>query len=174
MDVAQQGEGIVDVNTHLVDLIQWECFPEQIIDYKKDIKLTSAKRWSTDMTLTQFKEITQLEQFQYLQKDVNGDVLKVYSNGEINYTIKGVHAKASVIWAYKAPEGGGDTHYSIMRGTKANLVIRQGAEQKYQPVLSIEPLENTADFEQKLVLAVAKIAQKFPGIEVQKTQRVGM
>jgi hypothetical protein len=54
------------------------------------------------MTLTQFKEITQLEQFpQYLQKDVNGDVLKVYSNGEINYTIKGVHAKASVIWAIK-------------------------------------------------------------------------
>jgi predicted dehydrogenase len=102
MDVAQQGEGIVDVNTHLVDLIQWECFPEQIIDYKKDIKLTSAKRWSTDMTLTQFKEITQLEQFpQYLQKDVNGDVLKVYSNGEINYTIKGVHAKASVIWPIK-------------------------------------------------------------------------
>jgi hypothetical protein len=102
MDVAQQGEGIVDVNTHLVDLIQWECFPEQIIDYKKDIKLTSAKRWSTDMTLTQFKEITQLEQFpQYLQKDVNGDVLKVYSNGEINYTIKGVHAKASVIWYIK-------------------------------------------------------------------------
>ncbi|HEX2395099.1 MAG TPA: putative oxidoreductase C-terminal domain-containing protein, partial [Bacteroidales bacterium] len=24
-DVAQQGEGIVDVTTHLVDLIQWEC-----------------------------------------------------------------------------------------------------------------------------------------------------
>ncbi|MDI9867803.1 putative oxidoreductase C-terminal domain-containing protein [Flectobacillus roseus] len=172
MDVAQQGEGIVDVNTHLVDLIQWECFPEQIIDYKKDIKLTSAKRWSTDMTLTQFKEITQLEQFpQYLQKDVNGDVLKVYSNGEINYTIKGVHAKASVIWAYKAPEGGGDTHYSIMRGTKANLVIRQGAEQKYQPVLSIEPLKNSTNFEKKLVLAVAKIAQKYPGIEVQKTSK---
>ncbi|MDI9858270.1 putative oxidoreductase C-terminal domain-containing protein [Flectobacillus roseus] len=172
MDVAQQGEGIVDVNTHLVDLIQWECFPEQIIDYKKDIKLTSAKRWSTDMTLTQFKEITQLEQFpQYLQKDVNRDVLKVYSNGEINYTIKGVHAKASVIWAYKAPEGGGDTHYSIMRGTKANLVIRQGAEQKYQPVLSIEPLKNSTDFEKKLVLAVAKIAQKYPGIEVQKTSK---
>jgi hypothetical protein len=47
--------------------------------------------------------------------------------------------KASVTWAYKAPEGGGDTHYSIMRGTKSNLVIRQGAEQKYQPVLYIEP-----------------------------------
>src|ERR1035437_9693548 len=27
-DVTQQGEGIVDVTTHLVDLVQWECFPE--------------------------------------------------------------------------------------------------------------------------------------------------
>lgn len=172
MDVAQQGEGIVDVNTHLVDLIQWECFPEQIIDYKKDIKLTSAKRWSTDMSLSQFKDITQLEQFpDYLKKDITGEVLKVYSNGEINYTIKGVHAKASVIWAYKAPEGGGDTHFSIMRGTKANLVIRQGAEQKYQPVLSVEPAKYSADFEQKLKATVAKIALKFPGIEVQKTDK---
>jgi hypothetical protein len=59
----KEGEGIVDVNTHLVDLIQWECFPEQIIDYKKEIKVNSAKRWATDMTLAQFKDITQLEQF---------------------------------------------------------------------------------------------------------------
>ena len=26
-DVRQQGEGIVDVTTHLVDLVQWEAFP---------------------------------------------------------------------------------------------------------------------------------------------------
>ena len=30
----------------------------------------------------------------------------------------------------------------MMRGTKANLVIRQGAEQKYKPVLYVE---NTGD-----------------------------
>ena len=30
-DTAQQGEGIVDVTTHLVDLIFWECFPDQTI-----------------------------------------------------------------------------------------------------------------------------------------------
>lgn len=31
-DVEQQGEGIVDVTTHLVDLVQWECFPDQILN----------------------------------------------------------------------------------------------------------------------------------------------
>ena len=46
MDVSQQGEGIVDVTTHLVDLVQWECFPEQVIDYTKDIKLQKTKFWN--------------------------------------------------------------------------------------------------------------------------------
>ena len=30
-DDKQQGAGIVDVTTHLVDLIQWSCFPEKVI-----------------------------------------------------------------------------------------------------------------------------------------------
>lgn len=170
MDVAQQGEGIVDVNTHLVDLIQWECFPEQIIDYQKDIKLQSASRWATDISLSQFKAITKLPDFPaYLHKDVvNDTLLKVYSNGEINYTIKGVHAKASVIWAYKAPEGGGDTHYSIMRGTKANIIIRQGAEQAYKPALYIEPIQESKLYQTQLEAAFAKVQKKFPGVTLKK------
>ena len=44
MDASQQGEGIIDVMTHLVDLVQWECFPEQTLDYNKDIQVTAAKR----------------------------------------------------------------------------------------------------------------------------------
>jgi len=43
-DVSQEGEGIVDVTTHLVDLIQWECFPEKIIDYKKDNQHIECKK----------------------------------------------------------------------------------------------------------------------------------
>ena len=54
----QQGEGIVDVMTHLVDLVQWECFPGQTIDYTKDIAFDTARRWTTDMSLSEFKAIT--------------------------------------------------------------------------------------------------------------------
>lgn len=57
-DVNQQGEGIIDVTTHLVDLVQWESFPEVPLDYTKDIELLTAKRWTTDLTLDQFSEIT--------------------------------------------------------------------------------------------------------------------
>lgn len=170
MDVAQQGEGIVDVTTHLVDLVQWACFPEQTIDYQKDVKLTSARRWTTDMNLSQFNAITKQNTFpDYLKKDVvNDSILRVYSNGEINYQLRGVHAKVSVTWAYKAPEGAGDTHYSIMRGTKANLVIRQGAAQQYKPTLYVETVGGTKNAEAALKAALPKIQQDFPGIELKK------
>jgi len=171
MDVTQQGEGIVDVTTHLVDLIQWECFPEQVIDYEKDIKLDAARRWPTDMTLSQFNTITKLNGFpDYLLKNVvNDSILKVYSNGEINYQVRGIHAKVSVTWAYKAPEGAGDTHYSIMRGTKSNLVIRQGAEQHYLPSLFIEPAsKNDTSFGKALMDRLGSIQQKYPGVELKK------
>jgi predicted dehydrogenase len=171
MDVSQEGEGIVDVTTHLVDLVQWECFPEQIIDYKKEIQVNSAKRTSTEMTLSQFSAITKLSSFpDYLKKDVIKDsVLNVFSNGEINYTLRGVHAKVSVKWVYKAPEGTGDTHYSIMRGTKANLIIKQGAEQLYKPALYIEQAGKAdAAYEAVLTAKFKVIQDKFPGVALKK------
>ncbi|WP_448103403.1 putative oxidoreductase C-terminal domain-containing protein [Pedobacter panaciterrae] len=173
MDVAQEGEGIVDVTTHLVDLVQWECFPDQTLDYKTDVQLVSAKRSSTDLTLSQFNTITKSTAFpDYLKKDVvNDSVLKVFSNGEINYKLRGVHAKVSVKWNYKAPEGTGDTHYSIMRGTKANLIIKQGAEQKFKPELYIDPVNpKDAAFEATLNEQLKNLQGKFPGISLTKTK----
>lgn len=170
MDVAQQGEGIVDVTTHLVDLVQWECFPEKAID-TANIKMLAAKRWPTDMTLGQFKTITGVSAFPgWLKKDVVQDsVLKVFSNGEMNYTINGVHARVSVRWNYKAPEGTGDTHNSVMRGTKANLVIKQGAEQQYKPELYIEQAAGqSALSEQVLQQQIEKLQAKYPGIALKK------
>lgn len=173
MDVSQQGEGIVDVMTHLVDLVQWECFPEQVIDYTKDININTAKRWTTDMKLSEFSAITKLDSFPtYLSKNIITDsVLQVYCNGEINYAIRGVHAKTSVIWNYKAPDGTGDTHYSIMRGTKANLVIRQGKDENYKPVLYIEPVANDTTYSAALAEQFKKISAKFPGVELYKTAK---
>ena len=167
-DVTQQGEGIVDVTTHLVDLVQWECFPEQQIDYQNDIQIQQARRWPTNLTPAQFKRVTHLSGYpDYLAQTTGPDsLLKVFANGEINYTLKDVHAKVSVIWNYEAPEGAGDTHYSIMKGSKANLVIRQGKEQNYKTELYIEPVAGTdlATFEQDLQAGVAGLQAKYPGI----------
>ncbi len=169
-DVEQQGEGIVDVNTHLVDLIQWEAFPEVVLS-KEDVEIVSAKRWTTDLTPEMFEKVTLLKEYpDYLKKDVDNGVLKVYSNGEINFKLKGIHAKASVIWNYQAPEGAGDTHYSIMRGTKCNLEIVQGEKEGYKPKLYIEA-GNSGDLQEfigSLHNAVQGLSAKYPGIELEK------
>lgn len=171
-DVEQQGEGIVDVTTHLVDLVQWECFPGQIINYESDINITSARHWKTNLTPAQFEKVTGLKTYpDYLKKDVDAKgTLGVYSNGEINYQLKGINAKVSVIWNFEAPAGAGDTHYSVMKGSKANLIIRQGKEENYRPVLYIEPLEkDDKAFESDLKGALSKVQAKFPGVDVERS-----
>lgn len=167
-DTRQQGEGIVDVTTHLVDLIQWGISPEKVIDYEKDIEMQSAKRWATDLSLEQFKSITNVNAFpDFLNKDVVNDSLKVYANGEINYKLKGVHVKVAVKWAYQAPEGTADTHYSIMRGTKANLVIRQEADQQFKPELYIEPIEGKSSaYKEVLFTKLKQVQENYPGVEL--------
>ena len=175
-DVTQQGEAIVDVTTHLVDLVQWECFPDQVLNYRKDIKILKARRWTTKIQPDQFKKATLLDDYPaYLKKDVAADnTLNVYGNGEFTYTLKGIHAKVSVVWNFEAPAGAKDTHYSMMRGTKANLVIKQGAEQSYKATLYVENKSGAADdtFEKTLKSAVTKLNATYPGVDVTKAGNV--
>jgi len=171
-DTRQQGEGIVDVTTHLVDLVQWEAFPGTILK-KEDIQITSSRRWTTALTTEMFQKVTGLDAYPpYLEKDVDESILRVYSNGEINYTIKGKHARVSVIWNFEAPKGTGDTHYSIMRGTRCELMIRQGEQEGYQPTLYILPTteDSPEKFEENLHAGFRNLAEKYPGIALKEVE----
>ena len=171
-DTEQQGEGIVDVTTHLVDLVQWSCLPNVSLDYQKDIELLSAKRIATQITPSQFKLVTKSETFpDFLKKDVKDTVLNVYANGAINYKVKGINARVAVYWNFQAPEGTGDTHYSIMKGTKASLVVRQGKEQNFKPVLYIESKESGKAYEDAVAAEFKSVQDKFPGIELKKNSK---
>ena len=172
-DTAQQGEGIVDVTTHLVDLIFWECFPDQSIALS-DLALLKAKRWATNVSKEQFTKSTNAPEFPaYLKSslDPNGN-LPLFSNGEFTFKVKGVHAKTSVIWNYEAPAGAGDTHFSVMKGTKAVVSIRQGKEENYKPELYIAPTnaKDKAAVGEELKKAVASLQSKFSGIELKDTK----
>ena len=170
-DSSQQGDGLVDVTTHLVDLVQWELFPEQILDYKNDIEIIEAKKWPTKLTLQQFSAVTHLAKYpQFLNPWVNNDILNSYSNGEINYKLKGINAKVTVEWKYRAPEGGGDTHYSIVRGTKTNIIIKQGDEQNYKPELYIQSVssDENNELDEKIVESISELEKKYPGLDVEK------
>ena len=173
MDVKQQGEGIADVATHLVDLVQWICFPDSILDYTRDVNVMKAKHWATEMTLGEFKTITKLDSFPaYFKSSVIKDtILPVFCNGTIDYTLKGVHARVTARWDYKAPDGSGDTHYSMLRGTKANLIIRQGSEEQYKPTLYIEPVTHEASYAKILDDQIQKIIAKYPGVALKKVSK---
>lgn len=171
-DTEQQGEGIVDVTTHLVDLIMWECFPNQAIDYQQEVSVLGADRWATEITQEQFDKVTGMAEFpEFLQDDIQNDVLRVYANGEINYTLRDVHARVSVIWNFQAPEGAGDTHYSIMRGTKAQLEIRQGQVQNYTPELYVQPAGDATKASLGLALknAIEELQNDYPGLGLAQT-----
>jgi hypothetical protein len=76
------------------------------------------------------------------------------------YKIKGIFVKVSAEWKYQAAPGGGDTYYSVMHGTKCDLVIRQGAEEKFLPTLYIENIKGLSmnDFTSEL----QRVIKTFP------------
>lgn len=170
-DVDQQGHGMVDVSTHLVDLNQWLAFPDTKINYKSDIKVISAREWPTKISPSEFRLVTRADNYpEYLKKDLQDSMLSVYSNGEINYTLKGIHSKVTVLWNYKEPPGSSDTHYSLMRGTNAVLEIRQGTQEQYRSTLFIKPQNGTdpSKFEKSLKAAQQQLQEKYPGTEFMK------
>ena len=171
-DTTQQGEGIVDVTAHLVDLVMWGALPGEVIDYAGDIEILKTKHWPTMITLEQYQKVTRLDGFPpYLEErlDDNG-VLPCYANGEMIYSIKGINVKVSVMWNFQALEGAKDTHYSIMKGSRCNLVIRQGKEQNYIPQLYVEPAEGIREgvFARALVKAVDDLQEEYPGVKLKK------
>ena len=169
-DPRQQGEAVPDVGTHLVDLVQWECFPEQALDWHTHVKVNGARRWATVLTPEQFKRVTGLDSYpDFLKKDVGPDNnLNVFENGEVTFEVRGVNAKITALWRYEAPAGAKDSHYSVLRGTRAELTIKQGAEQNYQPTLYVRNVSGKSadDFERVLRGAIAKLSKTWPGLEL--------
>jgi len=167
-DTSQQGEGLVDVTTHLIDLVTWTCFPEQVIDYRNDVTVISGRHWPTMIAKSQYAKVTGAADFpDFLQDKLNDDgVLPYLSNGEIVYVMRGVHVKLAVTWDFEAPPGAGDTHHSLFRGSRAHVIIRQGAEQNYRPQLYVEPAPGVqaAPLGRALEKTVARLQGEYPGL----------
>ena len=83
-DPSQQGEGLNDIGTHLVDLVQWTLYPNQAIDYRQDVKVLSAQRWPTPISEANFKRVTGGQPFP-------ASVLPRVENGTLQYRLQ--HAR---------------------------------------------------------------------------------
>ena len=172
-DTAVQGEGLVDITTHLADLVFWIIYPEQPIDYRTDIEMVSASRWPTVLEPEQFEVITGKPQFpEQFTLDSDGN-LPYYCNGELNFRLRGINVQIQVVWNYQAPDGTGDTHYSIMKGTKAHVLVLQGKEQNFRPEVYIEPAPgaDSAGIGAALKSFIAALSgSRYPGIGIVEEQ----
>ncbi|MDE2926535.1 MAG: oxidoreductase [Acidobacteriota bacterium] len=169
-DVEQQGEGIVDVSTHLVDLVFWQGFPGEAVDRSR-IQVLAARHWPTVLSREQYGQITGKKDFApFLRKNLDRDGrLAYFCNGEILLRVDDLHARISVAWDFEAPRGGGDTHFSVIRGTRAHLCILQGKEQGYRPELTIRPAPG-ADaglLERGLRRFIEEISDRYPGLALE-------
>lgn len=173
-DVRQEGEAIADVGTHLVDLVMWEAVPEGVSDYVQDIRILESRRWTTGLSAEQFRKVTGQESFpSFLAEYIVDDTLRAIANSAIDYTVKGIHARVSVEWAFQAPEGAGDTHYSIMRGNACDLVIRQGEAENYRPELYVRAGKAVAPevLQARLELYLERsLGEEYPGIAFESVE----
>ena len=166
-DIDIQGEGIVDTTIHLVDITHWMLFPEKPINYEKDIKLIEARRWPTGVPLDKFVKITGTHQFpQAIQEYVEDDVLNYFCNGELIYHLKGIPVHLREIWNLDEPPGGGDTHRSLIKGTRSDLMIRQLPEQDFKTELLIVPRGNRIEVEETVQDCLGKWSHRYPGLSV--------
>lgn len=164
-DVQQQGNGVTDVTTHLADLVLWTCFPAQAVNYERDIKIESARIWPTTITPEQFKKVTQVDGYPDFLKPYQQDgVLKVFSNGEIITTIKGIYVRLTARWDFEPPPGKSDTYYSLLRGTRATLLIKPGQASD----LYVRPTQdvNKTEFAAELRNQVNRLKSDYPTISL--------
>ncbi len=166
-DVEQQGEAVPDVGTHLVDMVQWMLFPEQAIDYRRDVQMLAARRWPTVLSGEEFRRVTGEPDFPaFLGSSVRDGKLEYYCNGQVSYRLRGVHVKLDVLWRYEAPPGTGDTHFARFKGSRCRIEIRQGKEEKYRPELYVIP--NRSEDRQAIAPVLEKrlreLQTDYPGV----------
>lgn len=168
-DNTQQGEGLNDVGTHLVDLVQWTLFPDQALDYRRDIKVLAAQRWPTVIDEAGFARVTGEKGFTpAFAPAVKDGKFEYYCNTLVSYTLRGIHTKLNVIWDWEPAPGSGDTHYAFYKGTRAKVEVRQTQADKLRPELYVVPA-NAADRAEVLNAVRARVAalqKDFAGVSV--------
>jgi predicted dehydrogenase len=129
-DIAAYGEGLADVGTHVVDLVQWTAFPDQAIDYRTDLDVIEGRRWPLTLSPEQFEQVT---------GEKRDAPLDYYCNNSVSYTLRGVHVKLEIVWQWQAAPGAGDVYEAAFRGSLARAEIRQGEAERHTPELYIVP-----------------------------------
>lgn len=166
-DTAEQGEALADVATHLVDLAPFLLFPEQALDHRRDVRLLAARRWPTALTAEQLLRLTGEKALPAaLAERLAAGRLDYMANGEVRYALRGKHVRLEVLWNFEAPEGGGDTHQAVLRGSRSRLEIRQSSRERWRPELFVVPqrAQDLAAVRAALDRRLGLLAAAYPGL----------
>ena len=169
-DIHEQGEGLTDVGTHLVDLVFFILFPNQPIRFQKEIQVLSARRWPTNLTRASFQQITGEAEFpDFLSSFIQEDRLAYYCNTLVSYTVRNVHARLSILWNLEEAPGCGDTHLAVVRGSRAQVAVRQTQAENLKPEVYVRPnrVGDRSGVLAALQAMVSALQGRFPGIQVQ-------
>ena len=146
---------------HLVDRVHETLFPEQPLDWQRDIEILAASRRPTLVSLAQFRELTGESGWpDDLASWVRRDVLEYFCNGRVDYRVRGIHVRLEVRWDWQA-EQGDDIHHALYRGTRSRLAVRQGAVERFRPELYVLPDE---DISAALERRIAALQPAIPGL----------
>src|SRR5262249_20577611 len=169
-DINEQGQGLTDVGTHLVDLVFFILFPNQAIHYQQEIQVLSAKGWPTNLTRASFQQVTSEAEFpDFLSSFIQEDQLAYYCNTLVSYTVRNIHTKLSILWNLEALPGSGDTHLAVFRGSRSQVAVRQTKAENFKPEVYVTP-NRVSDKTGVLAALQAKVSAlqaRFPGIQVQ-------
>ena len=166
-DIREQGEGLTDAGTHLVDLVQWTLTPEQMLDPGRDIRVLDGTRWPMVLSLAEFQRVTGEREFPaYLSSAVQADGLHYFCNSSVLYTLRGVHVKLDVKWGFEAAPGKGDTEVALYRGTKSSIEVRDN-EVWVIPADGVSKADARAAVHKTLTAN----SQRWPGLSVEETAR---
>lgn len=157
-DTRWQGEGIVDVTTHLVDMANMLVMQDRTV-YPDNVELIRCRRWATNVPQNDFEAITKT------QEKTLGDV---FCNGSFTYKVNTINVGVEVCWKLKGED---DQHYSKIEGSKVTVEVVKGPKDKHQLVY-ITPKAPEKEVEAALEAHVANLRQKFgnEGISYKKEE----
>jgi predicted dehydrogenase len=166
-DTAIQGDGIVDIQSHLTDQVQWMVLGNETADYHRDVVLDAARRWTTPVPLDLYRDSTGEAAFaDGLAECVRDGVLALACNGEIAYRLNGISVRQRAEWGQREPPDSGDLHPCVIRGTRCTLQVRHGPETGNIAQLHVIPVPGI-DIEKDLTEAIVEWQEDFPALGMQ-------
>jgi hypothetical protein len=149
-------------------LTQWLIGDSRLSEYDRDVELVSACQWPTTVPRDVFALVTGLQDYpEPLRGNVVDGALRYLCNAQLSYRLRGVPVQLESLWHLAIPEGGGDTHCAIVRGTRADLIVDQGPHTAFRTELTIRPVSADADYARVLQKTVAALRDGFPGLGVE-------